>query len=136
MKIIREVPKVTKFKVVEEDNIGTAIFQTQYGYRLTAPHPEDKQYFSCFSGNVYDALNGSRIEYDAEVHFQFDMEGKRPSSKDLLLLAQKAEQQMNQMLHERIQTQTKLNPIIICPINVEETLPSLEEAILLAYREN
>ncbi len=136
MQIIRTIPKVTKFEIIGTDNIGTYYLQTKYSYRLAPPHPDFKCIFSVITENNFDALNGSGLFYNAEVHFAFDPERKKPSQDDLLELAQKGRDIINGELKKLMLEQTDLTPIEISPINVEETMPIFALNISSAFQEN
>lgn len=136
MEIKRTIPNVTKFEVNGVENIGTYYLQTRYSYRLAPPHPVHKYIFSVITENNFDCLNGSGILYNAEVHFAFDVNTDKPTTDDLLNLAQKGRDIINENLRKLMLQQTDLSPVEITPINVEETIPIFSLNIQSAYKEN
>lgn len=136
MNVLLIKPHVSKFEITGKDNEGAYILSTQYKYRLAPHHPEHKSYLSVWADNVFNSLNGSNIIFNVEIHIQFDLNGKKPTVEQLLTLAGIANKEMNRDLRAFTDTKTDLNPLTIAPINVEETVPILEQIILGAYPEN
>jgi hypothetical protein len=135
MNVISINHEVTLFQVIGKLE-GNFLLDTQYGYRCTPHHPKDKSYLSCISKSVWNFLNNTTINFNIEVHIQFDNGGKKPKVSDLLDIVIQANLRMNQILILNLLKRPDLGPLEISPIHQEETISALEECLLIAYPEN